>query len=649
MCKGRLTRGNIFYNLVCHSTMLSPLTGNNSVDEEDDSMPLGNNTVNVDASSGDIDGGQDLEDEGNGINDVDSDSKDDEGRRLNNADYVYFCNFAKPDDSNGGDERTGTCEPCAGLLSAEECDARGASPLGSRECTEVCKDVMPPSCSTNGDCKDEGQSFCNNKSHACEGCPLDHCGIGERDNASVENCVVSCGNTRCSNYTEGSVSVGSLVDIGEDKIAPSVGATYSSMFDQVSLSGALVECQSQGEVACPNAPANFVCYFPEVDWCNDISSCSLLHSLCKESGGIAIVYYAAHSSLGPGDVLVVVKDEPMITIKLSNPDGQELLKNGLGLETKVATWVKEECTIGCSDGVPCPSSTPNALYCDYNMGDYGTCKECLPDENKDEQTNEVRSMQPHSPVRTCHMYRTQMFVWQCFFSGLSLYGAQDCSETCKSTLAASSCKVCGEGISADSLKSAPEGDPVCNFCPDGLKEANFEQIIPFLGDATTCYKMNQFFLSYKIAEDDPNCQLALNFNYVCGCEGPGYVRADSPAKKAALVWAPRSAAVLSLAGSSAIIADIVQSRRKRSRLRYQLLVMMSVFDLMGSAAYALTSLPIPEGESKMYAVVHRGNFLCHSLSLPQSLYSFDQNMASRDPEAVQPHALRKLSSFKWGQ
>ena len=101
-----------------------------------------------------------------------------------------------------------------------------------------------------------------------------------------------------------------------------------------------------------------------------------------------------------------------------------------------------------------------------------------------------------------------------------------------------------------------------------------------------------------MANDNPNCQLALNFNYICDCEGPGYAGADSPAKKKALVWVPRLAAILSFCGSSAIIVDIVRAPAKRTQLRNQLLVMMSAFDLMGSAAYALTSLPIPEGESK---------------------------------------------------
>ena len=197
-----------------------------------------------------------------------------------------------------------------------------------------------------------------------------------------------------------------------------------------------------------------------------------------------------------------------------------------------------------------------------------------------------------------HLAPAHVVVSQCFFSGLPLEAATDCAETCQSTLATSNCKFCGEGISGSSLKSAQEGEPLCDFCPDGLKKDNFELIIPFLGDATTCFKMNQFFLSYKIAEEDPNCRLARNFNYICGCEGSGYAGADSQAKKTALVWAPRMSGLLSFFCSFMIIVHILRDPSRRRKTNGQLMVTMSVFDLMGSAAYAFTSFPIPRGKSE---------------------------------------------------
>ena len=196
---------------------------------------------------------------------------------------------------------------------------------------------------------------------------------------------------------------------------------------------------------------------------------------------------------------------------------------------------------------------------------------------------------------------------QCFLSGLPLDGAQECASTCDSTLTAPSCKICGHAITGSNLESASKDEATCNFCPDGLKKSHWDRDIPFIGSNATCYKLNQFFLNYAIAENDPNCQLALNFNYICDCEGPGYAGANTDAKKRALVWVPRVSAILSFLGSSAIIIDVVRDKKKKHRLYGQLMATMSVFDLMGSAAYSLTTLPIPEGKKvKLFYVIDLG-------------------------------------------
>lgn len=141
-----------------------------------------------------------------------------------------------------------------------------------------------------------------------------------------------------------------------------------------------------------------------------------------------------------------------------------------------------------------------------------------------------------------------------------------------------------------------EGEATCNFCPDGLQRQYWENEIPFIGSNATCFKLNQFFLNYQLPESDANCQLALNFNYICDCEGPGYAGADNDTKRMALVWVPRVSAILSIIGSCAIIIDVLRDKKKRHKLYCQLMVSMSIFDLMGSVAYSLTTLPIPKGE-----------------------------------------------------
>ena len=54
-----------------------------------------------------------------------------------------------------------------------------------------------------------------------------------------------------------------------------------------------------------------------------------------------------------------------------------------------------------------------------------------------------------------------------------------------------------------------------------------------------------FYLSMYIDANDQRCELAQMFNYICGCEGNGYVGADTKAKRTALEWLPRVMALLS--------------------------------------------------------------------------------------------------------
>ena len=70
------------------------------------------------------------------------------------------------------------------------------------------------------------------------------------------------------------------------------------------------------------------------------------------------------------------------------------------------------CERGCSDRLPCPSS-PRTMYCDYYKGEYGTCQECVPDEDK--QKEKVRSACPLPRFPTCCMY----LALTCLFCSVS--------------------------------------------------------------------------------------------------------------------------------------------------------------------------------------------------------------------------------------
>ena len=274
-------------------------------------------------------------------------------------------------------------------------------------------------------------------------------------------------------------------------------------------------------------------------------------------------------------------------------DGLTLLENGLGLEATVnLKKTGDDCDVGCSDSIPCPLGQ----YCDYALESHGYCKECLSVSDEDEQRGVVSYLAVPIINLSSYKYILMPLLSQCFLSGLPLRGAQECANTCESTLVSKTCKICGSDVSGISLESANERVPTCNFCPDGLKRQYWEREIPFIGSNATCYKLNQFFLNYQLPESDANCQLALNFNYICDCEGPGYAGADSDTKRMALVWVPRVSAILSFIGSCAIIINVLKDKKKRLKLYCQLMASMSFFDLMGSVAYSLTTIPIPKGE-----------------------------------------------------
>ena len=74
--------------------------------------------------------------------------------------------------------------------------------------------------------------------------------------------------------------------------------------------------------------------------------------------------------------------------------------------------------------------------------------------------------------------------------------------------------------------------------------------------------------------------------------------ADTEAKQAVLAWLPRVSAILSILGSTFIIYDTVKDQKQRKSLgkkvNKQLLLGLSVFDILGAWGYVFTTLPIPE-------------------------------------------------------
>lgn len=57
--------------------------------------------------------------------------------------------------------------------------------------------------------------------------------------------------------------------------------------------------------------------------------------------------------------------------------------------------------------------------------------------------------------------------------------------------------------------------------------------------------IEQALVNLPLHKDSQVCRLAQSFNDICGCYGTGYGGASTQSKQAALVWAPRNAAIMS--------------------------------------------------------------------------------------------------------
>jgi len=197
----------------------------------------------------------------------------------------------------------------------------------------------------------------------------------------------------------------------------------------------------------------------------------------------------------------------------------------------------------------------------------------------------------------------------CYFGGLSLEASNECAASCAGgRFALPNCRhpydACKKGLAWEEVQTAGSeedgsgydgGGVVCDFCPSGVKSELSDRFIPLFGAANiTCAMADQFFRDYEIDATGASCEAAMAFNYMCGCEGHGYLGADTESKRNALVWLPRVSAIISAICSTAIIVDVLKSKKKRGKMYGQLMAVMSTFDLMGSVAYSFTSLPTPK-------------------------------------------------------
>jgi hypothetical protein len=145
----------------------------------------------------------------------------------------------------------------------------------------------------------------------------------------------------------------------------------------------------------------------------------------------------------------------------------------------------------------------------------------------------------------------------------------------------------------------PPVENACDFCPGedvAFPDKKVRIAATVIDVVPTCSQIDAALTQFENGSDF--CSLAKVVNFICGCQGGEriYFGAETQGKKAALVWVSRISAALSLFGSSMIVYDILRDKKKRGSVFHTLMLAMSFFDIFGSIAWGLATLPIPASE-----------------------------------------------------
>lgn len=500
----------------------------------------------------------------------------------------YFCNYTST-----------LCESCPSIDG--DCDS--GDNLTIQDCERSCSSSQQgDSCSADTMCQ-EGVYFCdyeNGDSGSCRTC---------KDN--VEDCLTDSsltpdfGKEECLLCDLKCVPLHFSETMVDEEPIPSNALLGSPLTNNTS--GKLVDCTNlihADETFCENATGS-ICLVE--DYTRNTHYVDVVNK-CANSGGVAVIMFGDFTPKTSNDVpwqgSLSFKDTTIPSVSISYNDGKRLKETHLSSTANVSVYsvgdycVKEQF---CSETIPC-IGTSEGMYCDFKWGgDEGFCRDCPVDEDGNDD-----------PLA-------------CFFSFEDTgrvqgqLAVESCAATCASNLEFNDCKLCPQDINGFEFGVDP-GEEQCNFCPEN-DVLYPQQPFPLFGQGVECWQVQKFFKSVEVHADAPNCRLAQMMNYICGCQGPGYGGASTETKKIVLAWLPRVMAILSILvslkiapcdnlipfffltlfylstkGSSFVIYDTSRSKAKRQKLLHQLLITLSIFDIVGSCAYALTTLPIPKDD-----------------------------------------------------
>ncbi|KAL7533763.1 hypothetical protein ACHAWF_004612, partial [Thalassiosira exigua] len=531
---------------------------------------------------------------------------------------IYFCDYrnttmpyvVRPrwviDEST-----TGVRHDCP--AAKEGCHELSLSGLSLDSCLEWCGNGAPE----GGSCSDETAcargSFCRRPAAGgdggtCAPCPAapEDC-LAEGPLASRRGCL-EC-DPQCHHLYWGETAVD-----GESLLTY---ALTSAPFDTASGTAIapIAECSDlvlDRVDTCPGAEGA-ICLVE--DYVRD-SFFYLLARKCAAGGGVAMILYYSNpedqSDDLPGEAYLM-QPVTIPAVRVSYNDGVALRETKLGAVANVTTYrAGVDCWKGeyCSKTVPCLEEGEHCLFSE-GMDEGMWCVSC-----------------PEDPL-------------ECFFSGkIGEARAQNEVEACVAGCASDlefggSCKTCGRIIASELEFGIDDAADACRFCPmEDVKHPDRALPLFSSGDKQVkCWQVQSFFNIVDLHKDTKNCKLAQMQNYVCGCEGTGYAGANTEAKQNALVWVPRTTAILSglvrisiafhpvfppredaqpraefsssfphlprrpisqPQGSLLVLIDVVRLMRTgRGTFFHQLMAQMSAFDIVGSVAYAFTTLPIP--------------------------------------------------------
>jgi len=492
--------------------------------------------------------------------------------------------------------------------------------LGTEDCKRMCS-VEKNSCSTSLLCP--AGLFCNfveGDSGYCNTCPSVMSALDSEPYVNMTTLADQSYWTSCNRFCH-RASKFDVQGVNERQIE-----VYSFLYSPLgNATGPLVDC-GLGETTCEGAK-NSICLIRRglVYFAHKINS-------CKSGGGLAAIIYNTESECEiykKGDTSF---EDLIPSLSISYLDGKYLVENSLGSDTSVSVLpaiIDDKCRIGCNKNKPCQGEYRK---CNLDWGEHGSCDECIPSDANNFCVEYCSQTQPctgkglfcdfnlydkssiledgHSEKRGKCQQCPPEKEGNCLYLGLTDLGVERCTKVCggSSSLTFSDCKFCPADVAVAEINQLGDSENnACQFC-DGKKNSCSEnkrdrwdmkfpdRVMDMFGGMKCWAVADMFNTLTNFDTNSATCQLGRMYNYICGCEGDGYAGANTNRKRVMLAWLPRISGILSFLGSLLTIIDLLNDKKRRTMLIYQLTIVLSTFDIFGSIGYSLTSLPLPRGE-----------------------------------------------------